>query len=47
MIYLSNVRDWLKTLISADFYYIGKLDVKNDKSIGVYQRKKLRCLKSL
>lgn len=39
MIYLSDVRDWLKTLISADFYYIGKLDGKNDKSIGVYQRK--------
>ena len=39
MIYLSNIRDWLKTLISADFYYIGKLDGKNDKSIGVYQRK--------
>ena len=39
MIYLSNIRDWLKTLISADFYYIGKLDSKNDKSIGVYQRK--------
>lgn len=39
MIYLSDVRDWLKTLISADFFYIGKLDAKNDKSIGVYQRK--------
>lgn len=39
MIYLSDVRDWLKTLISADYYYIGKLDSKNDKSIGVYQRK--------
>ncbi|MDE7390212.1 MAG: minor capsid protein [Lachnospiraceae bacterium] len=39
MIYLSDVRDWLKTLISAKFYYIGKLDSKNDESIGVYQRK--------
>lgn len=39
MIYLSDVRDWLKMLISADHYYIGKLDSKNDKSIGVYQRK--------
>lgn len=39
MIYLADVRDWLKTLISADFYYIGKLDSKNDMSIGVYQRK--------
>lgn len=39
MIYLSDVRDWLKTLISAKFYYIGKLDSKNDRSVGVYQRK--------
>ncbi len=39
MIYLADVRDWLKTLISAKFYYVGKLDSKNDKSIGVYQRK--------
>lgn len=39
MIYLSDVRDWLKNLISANFYYVGKLDSKNDKSIGVYQRK--------
>lgn len=39
MIYLSDVRDWLKTLISAKFYYIGKLDSKNDESIGIYQRK--------
>lgn len=39
MIYLSDIRDWLKNLITADYYYIGKLDSKNDKSIGVYQRK--------
>lgn len=39
MIYLSDIRDWLKTLISADYYYIGKLDGKKDRSIGVYQRK--------
>lgn len=39
MIYLSDIRDWLKTLITAEHYYIGKLDSKQDKSIGVYQRK--------
>lgn len=39
MIYLADVRDWLKTLINAEHYYIGKLDSKQDKSIGVYQRK--------
>ena len=39
MIYLTDIKDWLKTLIEADHYYVGKLDTKHDKSIGVYQRK--------
>lgn len=39
MIYLSDVRDWLKTLITADRYYIGKLDKKPERAVGVYQRK--------
>ncbi|SHK37970.1 hypothetical protein SAMN02745248_02405 [Hathewaya proteolytica DSM 3090] len=40
MLGLSNIRDWLKTLNNkADNYYIGKLDNKKDKSIGVYQLK--------
>lgn len=39
MIYLADIRDWLKTLVTADFYYVGKLDTKHDKSVGVYQRK--------
>lgn len=39
MIYLSDIRDWLKTLIAADKYYIGKLDKKPEKAIGVYQRR--------
>ena len=35
---LSDVRDWLKTLeLGTDNFYIGKLDNKKDKSIGVYQ----------
>lgn len=38
MIELADVRDWLKTLGSAEHYYIGKLDAKQDKSIGVYSR---------
>lgn len=37
---LSDVRDWLKTLASAEHYYIGKLDRKQDKSLGVYSRAK-------
>lgn len=35
---LSDVRDWLKTLAPAEHYYIGKLDRKADKSLGVYSR---------
>ena len=38
MIYLSDVRDWLKTYNIADHHYIGKLDNKKEKSLGVYQR---------
>lgn len=40
MITLSDVREWLKTLGEAEHYYIGKLDNKKDKSIGVYQLKR-------
>ena len=36
MIYLSDIRDWLKSATNAEYYYIGKLDNKQDKSIGVY-----------
>lgn len=40
MLGLADIRDWLKTLENkADNYYIGKLDNKKDKSIGVYQGK--------
>ncbi len=39
MITLANVRDWLKTFNIAENYYIGKLDNKQDKSIGVYSLK--------
>lgn len=38
---LKQIKDWLKTLdIGAEHFYIGKLDNKNDKSIGVYNAKK-------
>lgn len=40
MLLLSDVRDFLKTLGIADHYYIGKLDNKKEKSVGVYQREK-------
>lgn len=38
---LKQIKDWIKTLdTSAEHFYIGKLDNKNDKSIGVYNAKK-------
>ncbi|MGN1030098.1 MAG: minor capsid protein [Butyricicoccaceae bacterium] len=38
MLSLADIRDWLKGFAGADHYYIGKLDRKQLKSIGVYQR---------
>ena len=38
MLTLADVRDWLKTMIAAEGFYIGKLDNKVEKSVGVYQR---------
>lgn len=39
MLGLADIRDWFKTLNNkANNYYIGKLDNKKDKSIGIYQR---------
>ena len=40
MLTLADIRDWLKLNIEADHFYIGKLDSKNEKSIGVYQLKR-------
>ena len=41
MIYLKDVSEWLKTLeIKFDNYYIGFLDKKKDKSLGVYNLKR-------
>ncbi|MCP1103599.1 hypothetical protein M2454_002936 [Aequitasia blattaphilus] len=36
---LAEVRDWIKTFEIGENFYIGKLDNKKEKSIGVYQRK--------
>ena len=38
MLALSEIRDYLKTLGCADHYYVGKLDNKPQKAVGVYQR---------
>lgn len=39
MIYLADVREWIKKLKSADYYSVGKIDGTKDKVIGIYQRK--------
>ncbi len=36
---LADVRDWIKSLGIGENFYIGKLDNKKEKSIGIYQRK--------
>lgn len=35
---LSEVRDWIKTLNICEHHYIGKVDSKYEKSIGIYDR---------
>ena len=40
MLLLSDIRDYLKSIDIADNYYIGKMDSKKEKSVGVYQRGK-------
>ena len=36
---LAHIRDWLKTFGIAEHYYIGKVDNKQDRSLGVYTLK--------
>ena len=38
MLGLADIRDWMKGFAGAEHYYIGKLDTKYPKSIGVYPR---------
>lgn len=35
---LAEIRDWLKTFDVAEHYYTGRLDNKQEKSLGVYSR---------
>ena len=35
---LANIRDWLKTIGLAEYYYTNRLDNKKEKSLGVYDR---------
>lgn len=36
---LTDVKDWVKSLGIGENFYVGKLDNKKEKSIGIYQRK--------
>ena len=36
MMTLAEIRDWLETMDVAENYYIGRLDNKKEKSLGVY-----------
>lgn len=38
MLGLADIREWIASMETADHYYIGKLDAKQEKSIGIYQR---------
>lgn len=39
MLGLADIKDWLKTLdMGADRYYVGRLNTKPDKAIGIYSR---------
>lgn len=41
MLTLKKIKDWIKTLnTEAEHFYIGKLDNKQEKAIGVYASKK-------
>lgn len=37
---LAEIRDWLKTFDVSEHYYIGRLDNKQEKSLGVYSRRR-------
>lgn len=39
MLFLDDVKNWLKQFGIAQNYYVSKLDSKREKSLGVYQRK--------
>lgn len=47
MITLSDVRDWIKNYNASNFLYVGKLDNKQDYSIGVYQRGTTQAVRAI
>ena len=41
MISLKDIKDWLKQFDIAEHYYMGKLDNKQDKSVGYIREEHL------
>lgn len=39
MLKLADIRDWIELLGVGEHFYMGKLDNKKEKSVGVYQRR--------
>lgn len=35
---LADIRDWIKTLGVGNHFYIGKIENKKERSVGIYQR---------
>lgn len=35
---LADIRDWIKTLGIGNHFYIGKIENKKERSVGIYQR---------
>lgn len=35
---LADIRDWIKTLRVGNHFYIGKIENKKERSVGIYQR---------
>ena len=44
---LEELKDYLKTLDLADYYYVGKLDNKREKAIGVYSTTSSRRIEAI
>ena len=43
---LSDVRDYMDSLKLADHVYMGKLDVKKERSVGVYHSRHSHAYKT-
>lgn len=47
-VYLSDIREWLKTVgLPVNEFYIGKLDAKKEKSLGIYSLRNSRPVRKV